>query len=55
MLARDFSSCHFVYVCRSTNQIVNVLAKESVFMPGLLERAYPSPTLIFYVIIAHLV
>lgn len=54
-LARNFSSCHFVFVYRSANQAAHALATEAVSLSGLVGRSVPSPTLISDVILPDLV
>lgn len=49
ILARDFSSCRFVFIYRSSNEAIYVLAREVVSMTGLVRRVRHQPTLISYV------
>ncbi|XP_073138127.1 uncharacterized protein [Henckelia pumila] len=55
ILAGDFSSCQFVFVYRSMNQAAHALAREAVFMSGLVGRATPSRTFISCVILQDLI
>ncbi|XP_073121019.1 uncharacterized protein [Henckelia pumila] len=55
ILAGDFSSCQFVFVYRSANQIAHALARKAISMSGLLGRATSSPTFISSVILQDLV